>query len=115
MGISAFELDFFGRINNLRGQALETFLSSEETLRAMRITLVAEVATAYLTLAADQQSLRLARNTLASQQKSLDLTLRTFEIGTSSGLDVATAQTSVDTARADIATYRRKWRKTSTL
>lgn len=106
LGISAFELDFFGRINNLRGQALETFLASEETLRAMRITLVAEVATAYLTLAADQQSLRLAKNTLASQQKSLDLTLRTFEIGTASGLDVATAQTSVDTARADIATFR---------
>jgi multidrug efflux system outer membrane protein len=105
LGISAFELDFFGRIHNLRGQALEIFLASEETLRAMRITLVAEVATAYLTLAADQQSLRLATSTLASQQKSLDLTLRTFEIGTASGLDVATAQASGDTARADIATF----------
>ncbi len=106
LGISAFELDFFGRINNLRGQALETFLSYEETLRAMRITLVAEVATAYLTLAADQKSLRLAKDTLASQQKSLDLTLSTFKIGTSSGLNVATAQASVDTARAEIATYQ---------
>ena len=38
LGISAFELDFFGRINNLRGQALETFLSYEESLGAMRIT-----------------------------------------------------------------------------
>jgi multidrug efflux system outer membrane protein len=106
LGISAFELDFFGRINNLRGQALETFLSYEETLRAMRITLVAEVATAYLTLAANQQSLRLAKSTLVSQQRSLDLTLSTFRIGTSSGLNVATAQASVDTARAEIATYQ---------
>lgn len=106
LGISAFELDFFGRINNLRGQALETFLSYEESLRAMRITLVAEVATAYLTLAASQQSLRLAKSTLTSQQKSLDLTLSTFNIGTASGLDVATAQASVDTARAEIATYQ---------
>ncbi len=106
LGISAFELDFFGRLNNLRDQALETYLSYEETLRSVRITLVAEVATAYFTLAADQQSLRLAQSTLESQQKSLDLTLNTFKIGTASGLDVATAQTSVDTARADIATYR---------
>lgn len=106
LGISAFELDFFGRLNNLRDQALETYLSYEESLRSMRITLVAEVATAYFTLAADQQSLRLAESTLASQQKSLDLTLKTFNIGTASGLDVATAQTSVDTARADIAIYR---------
>lgn len=106
LSISAFELDVFGRIHNLRGQALETFLASEETLRATRITLVAEVATAYLTLAADQQSLRLATNTLASQQKSLDLTQRTFEIGIASGLDVATAQNSVDAARADTTTFR---------
>jgi len=106
LGISAFELDFFGRLNNLRDQALETYLSNEETLRSMRITLVAEVATAYFTLLADQRNLRLAERTLESQQKSLDLTLKTFDIGTSSGLDVATAQTSVDTARADIAISR---------
>jgi len=106
LGISAYELDFFGRLNNLKDQALETYLSYEESLRSMRITLVAEVATAYFTLAADQQSLRLAESTLESQQKSLDLTLKTFGIGTASGLDVATAQTSVDTARADIAIYQ---------
>lgn len=106
LGISAFELDFFGRLKNLRDQALESYLSREESLRSMRITLVAEVASAYFTLVADQQRLRLAESTLESQQKSLDLTLKTFDIGTASGLDVATAQTSVDTARADIATFR---------
>ena len=106
LGVSAYELDFFGRLRNLRDQSLETYLSFEETLRSIRITLVAEVATAYFTLAADQQNLRLAERTLVSQQRSLDLTQKTFEIGTGSGLDVATAQTSVDTARADIAIFR---------
>lgn len=106
LNISAFELDFFGRVRNLREQALETFLASEETLRAARISLVAEVATAYATLAADRQRLRLAEETFASQQKSFELTRRSYEIGVASALDVAQAQTSVDTARADIATYR---------
>lgn len=106
LGISMFELDFFGRLNNLRDAALETYLSNEETLRSVRITLVAEVASAYFTLLANQRNLRLAERTLQSQQKSLDLTLKTFSIGTTSGLDVATAQTSVDTARADIAIAR---------
>ncbi len=106
LGVSAFELDFFGRLNNLRDQALESYLSNEETLRSLRITLVSEVATTYFTLAANQQNLRLAERTLESQQKSLDLILKTFKIGTASGLDVATAQTSVDTARADIAISR---------
>lgn len=106
LGFSAFEIDFFGRLRNLRDQALQTFLAAEETERAARISLVAEIATAYVTLAADQQRLRLAQDTLASQQISFDLTRRTFEIGTASALDVAQAQSTLDTARADIATYR---------
>jgi outer membrane protein, multidrug efflux system len=106
LGVSAFELDFFGRVRNLRDQALENFLASEESLRSARISLVASVAAAYATLLADQQRLRLAEDTLASQQKSFDLTKRTFEVGTASALDVAQAQTTLDTAQADIATYR---------
>jgi outer membrane protein, multidrug efflux system len=106
LGVSAFELDFFGRVRNLRDQALENFLSREESLRSARISLVASVAAAYATLLADQQRLRLAEDTLASQQKSFDLTKRTFEVGTTSALDVAQAQSTLDTARADIATYR---------
>lgn len=106
LGISAFELDLFGRLRNLREQALENLLAADETLRSTRISLVAEVATVYATLLADQQRLRLAEETLASQQKSLDLTNRTFAIGTASGLDVAQARTSVETARADRAIYR---------
>ena len=106
LGLSAFELDFFGRVRNLREAALETMLGTEESWRAARISLVASVASAYLTLAADRQRLRLAEETLASQLKSFSLTRRTFELGAASALDVAQAQTSVDTARADIATYR---------
>lgn len=106
LGVSAFELDFFGRVHNLREQALEDFLGTVESLRSARISLVASVASAYATLLADEQRLRLAQETLASQQKSFDLTRRTFELGAASALDVAQAQTTLDTARADIATYR---------
>jgi len=106
LGVSAFELDFFGRLHNLREQALENFLASEESLRSARISLVASVAAAYTTLLADQQRLRLAKDTLVSQQKSFDLTKRSFEIGTVSALDVSQVQTTLDAARADIATYR---------
>lgn len=106
VGLSAFEIDLFGRLRSLKDQALESFLASEESLRAARISLVAEVALAYLTLAADQAQLGLAENTLASQRTSFELTRKTFEIGTVSALDVAQAQISVDTARADIAIFR---------
>jgi len=105
VGVSAYELDLFGRIQSLKDQALEDFFATEEAQRSSQITLVAEIASAYVTLAADMERLKLAQDTLASQQQSYDLTKRSFEIGNSSELDVRQAQTSVDTARVDIATF----------
>ena len=105
VGISSYELDFFGRVQSLREQALQEFLGTVEARRAAQITLVAEVAADYLLLAADQERLKLAQDTLASQEASYRLTLRSYELGWASGLDRAQAQTSVDTARADVASF----------
>jgi multidrug efflux system outer membrane protein len=105
VGLSSYELDLFGRVQSLKDQALEEFFATEEAQRSAQITLVAEIASAYVTLAADMERLKLAQDTLMSQQQSYDLTKRSFEIGNSSELDVRQAQTSVDTARVDIATF----------
>jgi multidrug efflux system outer membrane protein len=105
VGVSAFELDFFGRARSLSEAALQQFLATEEARRATQISVVAEVATAYLVLAADQERLKLAHDTLASQRDSYRLTLRSYELGASSGLERAQAQTTVDAARADVAGF----------
>jgi multidrug efflux system outer membrane protein len=106
VGVSAFEIDLFGRLRNLRAQALETYLAQDETRKAVQISLVAAVATGYATLLADQLRLHIAEETRESQQRSLELTQRTFEIGSASGLDVAQVQTSVEAARAEMSSYR---------
>lgn len=105
VGFSSWELDLFGRIRSLKNAALETWLATAETQRSTRLTLVAEVASAWLTVAADQQHLALARRTLESQQQTLRLTQAQHQQGTVSGLDLAQVQTSVETARGDIASY----------
>jgi len=105
VGFSAYELDFFGRVQNLKDQALETFLQTEEAKNAVEITLISEVSSAYLALSADQERLRLAEQTLNSQQQTYGLTLSRFKLGVVSGLDVSQAQTSVDAARVDAARY----------
>jgi len=105
LGIPAFELDFFGRVKNLSETALQQYLGTEEARRSQQISLVAEVANAWLTLAADQERLRLAQDTLKSQQISYELSKRRFEAGATSGLDMYEAQTSVETARSDVAVY----------
>jgi multidrug efflux system outer membrane protein len=105
VGISSYELDFFGRVRSLSEAALQSYLSTEEARRAAQISLVSSVATAYLTLAADQERLQLAQNTLKSQQVTLDLSERRLKAGAASGLDFYQAQTSVESARYDVAAY----------
>ena len=105
LGISAYELDFFGRVRSLSDSALEQYLGTEEARRAQQISLVSEVAGSYLNLGADQQRLRVAQDTLKSQQSSYTLAERRFNAGATSGLDKYDAQTSVELARSDVATY----------
>lgn len=105
VGISSWELDFFGRVRSLRDQALETYLATEEAGRSAQISLVAEVANAWLTLAADRELLDLARETWQTQQQSVELTRRSFEAGAVSALDLRQAESAMQRARADAARY----------
>ncbi len=108
VGITSWELDFFGRIRSLKERALEQYLATEQAGRDARISLVAEVANAYLTLAADRENLGLAQSTLEAQQGTYKLIQRRYEVGASSELDLRQAQTLVDAARVDISRYTRQ-------
>ncbi len=105
LGIAAYELDLFGRVQSLKDQALLQFLATEQAQRSLRIALISQVATGYLVLAADRERLQLAKDTLANQQESFQLTRSRYSAGVSSALDLNQAQTSIDTARVDIARY----------
>ena len=105
VGVTSYELDFFGRIGNLKDAALQSFLATEESRRSVQLSLVAEVANAWLTLAADQSLLKLAQDTWDSRSKTLELTRKQQALGGASGLAVAQAQASSETARADVASY----------
>ena len=105
IGTSAYELDLFGRVRSLNAQALESYLATTEARRGTQISLVAEVASAYLTWSADLDRLALARQTLQSQSDTYGLTQRRFELGTDSALTLRQQQTSVESARVDVASY----------
>ena len=105
LGNASYELDLFGRVRSLKDQALEQYLATGQARRSVQISLVSQVATSYLALAADRERLRLARETQASQQASYRLTRSRFDAGVSSALDLSQAQTSVEAARVDIARY----------
>ncbi len=105
LGTASWELDLFGRVRSLKSRALEQYLATEQAQSAARISLIAAVANTYLALAADREVLKLAQVTLDAQQASYGLILRTTEFGMASDLDLRQAQSQVEAARVDIATY----------
>ncbi|MGF6400789.1 multidrug efflux system outer membrane protein [Pseudomonas frederiksbergensis] len=108
LGISAYELDLFGRIRSLSEEASFIYLSSEEARRSTQLSLVASVANAYLTWRADQELLKLTQDTLQSYEQSLRLTERTNQVGTASALALSQSRTSVESARASLAKFQRQ-------
>jgi multidrug efflux system outer membrane protein len=107
-GVASWEIDFFGYIRSLKNEALENYLATEQARRSAQILLVSSVADAYLTLAADQENLTLAENTLAAQQDAYNLIKRRHDLDLVSDLDLYRVQTQVDAARRDVARYRQQ-------
>ncbi|MGO4308248.1 efflux RND transporter outer membrane subunit EmhC [Pseudomonas sp. KB_15] len=108
VGVSAYELDLFGRIRSLNEEALQKYFATEEGRRSTQISLVASVANAYLTWQADKELYKLTQDTLATFEESYKLTARSNEVGVASALDLAQSRTSVENARAQLAKYTRQ-------
>src|SRR6202041_955011 len=108
IGFTNYELDLFGRIRSLSHAALQQYFSSGETRRSVQLTLVAEIATAYLTVRTDQTLLDITRDTLKSQEDSYALTQKLFNGGTTTELALRQAESTVDTAQANLALYNRQ-------
>ena len=105
LGISSYELDLFGRVRSLQEQALEQYLATEHAQRSVQISLLSQVAAAYLSLSADREHLKLARETLANQMEAYKLVKSRFDAGVSTLLALKQSQTTVDSARVDIAGF----------
>ena len=102
-GLTAWEIDLFGRLKSLSDAKLQQYLATAETARAARVTLIAETATAYLTLATDRSRLVVAQETMASGKRTMDLTEQLVGGGTSNRTDFYQAETIYQQARADVA------------
>lgn len=105
LGLTSYEIDFWGRVRNLSEAALQQFLQTESNRRNVELTLVSDISNAWLTLAADLARLELARETLASREKAFELTERMHQLGATSGLVLAQNRSTVETARGDVAAY----------
>jgi multidrug efflux system outer membrane protein len=108
LSLASYELDFFGRVRSLNEAALSQYLATEEARRAAQISLVSEVAKAYLAERAFAELEDLAQRTFEAREAGYKLSKQRFEVGASSALELRQDETLVQTARASFAQAKRQ-------
>ncbi|MDH0684139.1 efflux transporter outer membrane subunit [Achromobacter animicus] len=111
LGLTAFELDLFGRVRSLSDAALQEYLSTEATARSAQISLVAEVIQAYVARDSAQRRLDVTRQTLASREASLELIVKRRQAGTATALDYQEALGLTEQSRAELERMDREVRQ----
>lgn len=104
--VSSFEIDLFGRNQSLSRAARETWLASEFTAQNTRLSMVSELTTAWVALAADNSQLALAKATMESAQASLNIVKRQQQAGVAAATDISQAMAVYQQARASVASYQ---------
>ncbi len=108
LSVTAYELDFFGRVAALSQAAQAQLLGSEEARKTVQISLIASVANTYLAVLADDELLQLTRATLGTRQQTLALTQLKYDRGAASALELAQAQSLLEGANASLAALTRQ-------
>ena len=108
VGISAWEIDFFGRIDSLQQAALEQFLASEASRKSIQLTLVSEVADAWFSWQATIAQLEFSRSTREAREESYELINKRFESGLASELALRQAETALHEARIAESRYQQQ-------
>ena len=103
LAMSGWEIDFFGRIASLKEAALAEFLASEQARNAAQTSLVASVASTWLTVQTTEALIALTQSTISSREASLRLTQLRFRSGVVSALDVRQAESLLAAAQSTLA------------
>lgn len=107
VGVSSFELDFWGRVRNLSDAARYSYLATVEAQRAFRLSLIRQVAVAYMTLRENEERIALAERTLAARRESLEIARLRLDAGVTSSADYDQAVTLLTDAQSQLAELRR--------
>jgi multidrug efflux system outer membrane protein len=106
LSVPSFELDLFGRLRSLTHAQLELYFATEAGARATRLTLVADIASAWLTYAADSSLLLIFTQTAVSAQESVRITRLRLDAGVAPRSDLSQAVEILTQAQADLAQQR---------
>ena len=107
LAVASFELDFWGRVKNLDDAGRANFLASDYAHQAFRLSLIADVANAWLSLLELGERLELAQATTKSREETRTLIGRRRDVGLAGDLDYLQADGAFQNARAETANLAR--------
>lgn len=106
-GMASYELDFFGRLRGMSAEARERYLATEAARRSAHISLVSEIAGAWLAWVIDSQLLELAQQTEQTRERTVELVERQYQVGIATQLDLSQAKGALHDARSSTAEFDR--------
>lgn len=108
VNLLSYELDFWGRVSSLNAAAKASYFATESAQRAFRLSLIADVANAYLSLLEMRERSRLAETTVKARAESRELIARRRDAGVSSDTDWLQAEGSYQAAVAELASLKQQ-------
>lgn len=106
VGVTGFELDFWGRVKNLSEAARSNYLSTKQAEVAFRLSLIREVASTYFAIVAANEQIQLAEATVKSRKDGLRLAKRRLDAGITSALDYRQSETLLTQAESDLSSLK---------
>jgi len=103
VGVTGFELDFWGRVKNLSEAARSQYLATIQAQRAFRLTLIRDVASTYFALREADERIALAQATVRSRQEGVRIAQRRLDAGVTSALDFRQAESLLTQAETELA------------
>jgi multidrug efflux system outer membrane protein len=105
---ASYQLDLWGQLRRMNEAARANLLGSQYAQRAVRVTLVATLAADYFDLISLDSQLEITRRTVGTREKFVELTRAQHDGGYVTGLDVATAESQLAAARANVPDLERQ-------
>lgn len=111
VGMTAFELDFFGRVSSLNSAALSSFLATQEAQKVTELTILSETIKAYFNVSLAKSQLDIAKSTEQTTKGSMELIRKRVEHGVSTAKDLSDIESIYYLAQADIFNYQTQLEK----
>jgi multidrug efflux system outer membrane protein len=108
LGLVSYELDFWGRVSSLSASAKASYLATASAQEAFRLSLIADVANAYLSSLELQERTQLADATVRDRAESRELVMRRRDAGVASETDFLQEEGSYQSAAADLANLQQQ-------